>query len=137
MTVIDTGSYELSKKEQIIFVEAQGLFDEATFNSYLHDIKILIDDIKHQPWATLAVFNGNGIFTPEAEQALIEITRQRTRNNMVAVATVIKQSYQADLQQMQLTRIYQSCNVVFNFFSDEKVAEEWLNSFMMTDKATA
>lgn len=137
MTLANNGSYEISQKEQIIFVEAQGQFDEATFNSYMRDIKELIDDIKQEPWGTLAIFNGNGIFTPEAEQALIEITRQRTKNNMIAVATVIKKSYQADLQQMQLSRIYQSCNLVFNFFSDEKVAEQWLNSFIMNNKASA
>lgn len=135
MTNANHGSYNLSKTDNILVVEAQGPFDDITVNQYLNDIKVLIEDIKHEPWATLAIFKGNGIFTPEAEQALIDITRQRMQNNMIAIATVIQQSYQADLQQMQLTRIYQSCNVVFNFFSDASVAKNWLNGFLDDDKA--
>ena len=137
MNSISHGSYTLAKKDKILIVEAQGPFDEITVNQYLNDIKVVVEDMKHQPWATLAIFQGNGIFTPEAEQALIEITRQRMQNNMIAIATVIKQSYQADLQQMQLARIYQSCNIVFNFFSDENIAEKWLSSFLNTQQATA
>ena len=135
MTITSKGSYNLSKTDNILIVEAQGPFDDVTVNQYLTDIKVLIEDIKHEPWATLAIFKGNGIFTPEAEEALIDITRQRMQNNMIAVATVIQQSHQADLQQMQLTRIYQSCNVVFNFFSDATVAQAWLDSFLENNQA--
>ncbi|MGJ8691124.1 MAG: hypothetical protein ACSHW0_01435 [Thalassotalea sp.] len=130
MNLATHGSYKLSKTENILVVEAQGPFDEATINQYLSDIKALIEDIKHEPWGTLAIFSGNSIFTPDAEQALIEITRQRAQNNMIAIATVIKESYQADLQQMQLGRVYQACNISHNFFSSEQMAKNWLSGFL-------
>lgn len=129
------GSYRLSKTDNILRVEAQGPFDEVVINQYLADIKTLIEDIKHRPWATIAVFSGKGVFTPDAEQALIDITRHRAKNNMVAIATVFKESYQADLQQIQLARIYQSCNLAHNFFSNEQYAEAWLAEFLAENSA--
>ena len=135
MNLAPQGSYKLSKTDNILIVEAQGPFDEETINQYLHDIKTLVEDIKDKPWGTLAIFSGNGIFTPDAEQALIEITRQRAQNNMIAIATVIKESHQADLQQMQLSRVYQACNISASFFSSEEMAKRWLTSFLDINQA--
>ena len=135
MNLPTNGSYRLAKTGNILIVNAQGPFNDITVNQYLTDIKVVIEDIKHAPWATLAIFTGNGVFTPEAEQALIDITRHRIKNNMVAIATVIKQSHQADLQQMQLTRIYQSCNIIYNFFAGDISAKLWLDDFLNNNRA--
>ena len=130
MKVAAEEHYKLSKDNNILTVEVDGHFNEESVNQYSNDIKKLIDDIKHQPWATLVIFNGSSLFTPEAEEALVEITHQRVKNNMAAIAVVIKQSYQADMQQMQLTRIYQNCNIKYHFFSDDKIANSWLCSLV-------
>lgn len=130
MKVATEEHYKLSKEDHVLTVEVDGHFNEQTINQYLDDIKQLIDDIKHEPWATLVIFKGSSLFTPEAEEALIDITHQRVKNNMAAIAVVITQSYQADLQQMQLTRIYQNCNIKYHFFSDAKMANTWLCSLV-------
>ena len=120
--------YQFSQDDNILTVTAQGHFNEETIQQYLNDMQMLIDEIKHNPWATLTIFKGSSIFTPEAEQALIHITQERIRNNMNAIAIVLQQSSQADLQQMQLTRVYQQCKIQYNFFSDTKTAKTWLSS---------
>ncbi len=130
MEAVTSEQYSLSQSGNILTVELTGHFNEETVSRYQNDNKHIIDNIKHQPWATLVIFNGSSLFTPEAEEALVGITLERIKNNMVAIAVVLKQSYQADLQQMQLTRIYQSCNIKYHFFSDEKMANTWLCSLV-------
>ena len=131
MTLPTEGQYRLSKSGNILIIEAQGPFNETTVNQYLVDIKLAVEDLKHSPWATLAIFSGKGIFSPDAEQIIIDITRQRMQNNMVAVATVLTQSAQIDILQMQLNRIYQACNIVANFFPDSRSALQWLDDYLV------
>lgn len=131
------GSYSLSVNNNILIVKAEGPFDEETIKQYLLDSQAATEEINHEPWAILTTFSGKGILTPEAEQALIDITKERQKNNLTAVTVVIKNNLQADLQQIQLARIYQSCNITANFFSDEDRAYQWLNSFMSKQKAVS
>ncbi len=49
---------------------------------------------------------------------------------MIAIATVISNSPYVDILQMQLQRIYQSCAIKFNFFSNPEHAQNWLDSFI-------
>ena len=86
--------------------------------------------MRENPWASLISFKGNGVFTPDTEQSLIETTHYRVENGMVAIAAVIINSAHADTLQMQLQRIYQGCSVQFNFFSDTRNAKIWLDSFI-------
>lgn len=131
------GSYSLSVKNNILIVNAEGPFDEETIQQYLLDSKAATEEIQHQPWAILTTFSGKGVLTPEAEQALINITKERKKNNLMAVTVVIKNNLQADLQQTQLARIYELCHVTANFFSNETTAYQWLNSFMSKQKAVS
>lgn len=128
------GSYSFSINNNILIVNAEGPFDEETIQQYLLDSKAATEKIQHEPWAILTTFSGKGVLTPEAEQALINITKERKKNNLMAVTVVIKNNLQADLQQTQLARIYELCHVTANFFSNEKTAFQWLNSFMSKQK---
>ena len=49
---------------------------------------------------------------------------------MIANATVIMNSNNADLQQMQLRRIYQTTDITFHVFSDNNSAKEWLTDYL-------
>jgi hypothetical protein len=83
-----------------------------------------------KPWGSLITFRGNSIFTPEAEQQLKETTQYRQNKGMIAIAVVILNSAYADMQQMQLQRIYHDCQIDFHVFSDSDSATTWLNSFI-------
>lgn len=131
------GSYSFSINNNILIVNAEGPFDEETIQQYLLDSKAATEKIQHEPWAILTTFSGKGVLTPEAEQALINITKERKKNNLMAVTVVIKNNLQADLQQTQLARIYELCHVTANFFSNEKTAFQWLNSFMSKQKTAS
>ncbi|WP_114326278.1 hypothetical protein [Candidatus Colwellia aromaticivorans] len=126
------GSYRLEQQNNILLIDIdeQGTFNDVVSKQYHNDIKIITQKMRNNPWASLITFKGNGVFTPETEQNLIETTHYRVENGMVAIAAVIIDSAYADTLQMQLQRIYQGCSVQFYFFSDTKNAKIWLDSFI-------
>lgn len=124
------GSYTIEQQNNILLVNAEGPFNEITTEQYHQDIKLITEKMKKAPWASLVSFKGNCVFTPEAEQILMETTQFRIENGMVAVAGVIINSAYADILQMQLQRVYQNCGIQFNFFSNAEHAQNWLNSFI-------
>jgi len=124
------GRYIIEQKENILLVDAQGPFNEVTAEKYHQDIKQLTEKMTGEPWGSLITFRGNSVFTPEAEQQLKETTQYRQQKGMIAIAVVILNSAYADMQQMQLQRIYHDCQIEFHVFSDSESATTWLNSFI-------
>lgn len=124
------GSYTIETQGNILFVDARGPFNEVTLTNYQLAMKEVCRLMNGHPWASLVTYHGNGIFTPEAEASLIEITKYRVKHGMVANASVIINCSHADLQQMQLRRVYQSASLPFHVFSDIDSAKVWLNEFL-------
>jgi hypothetical protein len=126
------GTYRIEQQNNILWIDIdeQGAFDDIVSEQYHKDIKVMTQKMRENPWASLISFKGNGVFTPDTEQSLIETTHYRVENGMVAIAAVIINSAHADTLQMQLQRIYQGCSVQFNFFSDTRNAKIWLDSFI-------
>lgn len=124
------GSYSITQKNNILLIDAQGPFNDVVSEQFHQEIKVITKEMSKSPWASLVSFKGNSIFTPEAELKLIETTQYRIENGMVAVAAVLIDSAYADILQMQLQRIYQRCNIQFNFFSNAEHAKKWLDSFI-------
>jgi hypothetical protein len=130
MQLAEHGSYTITPQGNILVVDAHGPFNEVTAADYVQDMYDACEKFASETWGLLVTFYGNSVFTPEAEQALIEVTRYRIKRGMIANASVILESSSADLQQMQLRRIYQSCNLTFHVFSDIYSARNWLESFV-------
>lgn len=124
------GSYIIEQQNNILLIDAQGPFNEETTEQYHQDIKLITKKMSGSPWASLVSFKSNSVFTPDVEHKLIETNQYRVDHGMVAVAAVISNSAYADIIQMQLQRIYQSCSIQFNFFSDTDHAQKWLDSFI-------
>lgn len=124
------GSYVIEQQKNILLVDAQGPFNEVTAEKYHQDIKQVTESMSGEPWGSLITFRGNSIFTPEAEQQLKETTQYRQKKGMIAIAVVILNSAYADMQQMQLQRIYHDCEIAFHVFSNSNSASDWLNGFI-------
>ena len=122
--------YDIVKKGNILVVEVKSLYAGDIAKQYQQDMVDLTHTMNKAPWASLVTYHGSGVFTPEAEKHIVEITKFRVKHNMVANATVFLDSKQADLQQMQLSRIYASCRLPFYVFSDTQSAENWLKDFL-------
>ena len=124
------GSYVIEQKSNILLVDVQEPFNDVTAAKYHQDIKQLTEKMSGEPWGSLITFRGNSIFTPDAEQQLRETTQYRQKKGMIAIAVVILNSAYADMQQMQLQRIYHDCQIEFHVFSDRENASDWLNGFI-------
>ena len=135
MKLATHGSYKIEPHGNILVVDAHGPFNEVTAAAYVQEMYQACDQFADKTWGLLVTFYGNSIFTPEAEQALIDITKYRMKRGMIANASVIIESNSADIQQMQLRRIYQSCNLTFHVFSDIESARNWLSEFIESKSA--
>lgn len=124
------GKYAVKSHGNILVVDAHGPFNDITAAAYCEDMHKACENFSGQAWGLLVTFYGNSVFTPEAEQALIKITQYRMTRGMIATACVIIDSSSADIQQMQLRRIYQACNLTFHVFSDIDSARIWLQEFV-------
>ncbi|MEY8215566.1 MAG: hypothetical protein RPR97_13915 [Colwellia sp.] len=124
------GSYVIEQKSNILMVDVQEPFNDVTAENYHQDIKQLIEKMNGEPWGSLITFRGSSVFTPDAEQQLRETTQYRQEKGMIAIAVVILNSAYADMQQMQLQRIYHDFQIEFHVFSDSEIATDWLNDFI-------
>jgi len=130
MEYLAHGRYIIEQKDNILLVDAQGPFNDITAAKYHQDIKQVTEKMSGEPWGSLITFRGNSVFTPDAEQQLRETTQYRQKKGMIAIAVVILNSAYADMQQMQLQRIYHDCQIEFHVFSDSESATTWLNGFI-------
>ena len=131
MKMTTHGSYSIEKKGDILIIKAKGPFhDNDVIEQYTQDMIKATQLFEDKAWASLVIYDGSGIFSPEAEKELVQITQYRVKHGMIANASVIQNCPQADLQQMQLRRIYQSVNLTFHVFSDPYSATEWLDEFL-------
>lgn len=130
MQVETKGSYRININESILEIEAHGPFDNDALKRYQHEIKNMVGYFNQRPWGSLVVYHGNGIFSPEAELTLIEVTKYRIEHGMIANASVILNSQHADLQQMQLQRVYQESKLPFHVFSNIEHAKDWLIDYV-------
>ncbi len=130
MQYSEHGHYTIEHQGNILLVDAQGPFNEESAKHYHHDVTQLVEKMSGEPWGSLITFRGNSVFTPDAEQQLAQTTRYRQEKGMIAIAVVILNSAYADIQQMQLQRIYRDCQISFHVFSDIDSAKTWLNDFI-------
>ena len=124
------GSYNLNFKNNILHIEAEGPFNENILERFHHDTHQIIKQHSTKQWASLVTYRGNGIFTPDAEKALVKLMKHRAKNGMVANASVLKESIHPDLQQTQLSRVYQAAKIRSHFFSEERSAKNWLKEYL-------
>lgn len=130
MKLASHGSYRIVKENNILVVDARGPFNEETANNYVNEMYQACEAFDGKPWGLLVTFYGTSVFSPDAEKALIDVTKYRMKHGMIANASVIIDSNSADIQQMQLRRVYQTCNLTFHVFSDIVSAKRWLVDFV-------
>lgn len=130
MNLDSHGHYKLEQRNRILLIDAIGPFNEEIVEKFQKEVKSWEDALSQSPWGSLVIYRGNSIFTPDAEELLINATKARMEKGMIANASVILESTHADLQQMQLRRVYAACQLPFFVFSDINTAESWLTEFI-------
>ncbi|SET72279.1 hypothetical protein [Thalassotalea agarivorans] len=128
--MLKEGTYKLNVTDNILFVEARGPFDEDVVKQFSQEAQSSAHQFNGRRWGSIVTYYGKGIFTPDAEEALISLTKHRVEHGMVANASILLETNHGDLQQMQLQRVYQACNVQFHTFCDKQSATDWMQTFL-------
>lgn len=129
------GEYSIASQSNILQVDAFGPFNNSVTEQYIDDMYQACEQFSSEPWGLLISFHGNSVFSPEAEAALIKVNRYRVKHGLIASASVLIDSSTADIQQLQLRRIYQACNITFYVFSDVDSAKSWLEQHLKQTRA--
>ncbi|MBA6328267.1 hypothetical protein H4J46_10005 [Colwellia sp. MB02u-6] len=130
METIVEDKYSIASRSNILQVEAFGPFNAHVTEKYINDMYGACEQFSGKPWGLLITFYGNSVFSPEAEEALIKVNKYRVKHGLIANASVLIDSSTADIQQLQLGRIYQACNITFYVFSDIDNAKSWLEEYL-------
>lgn len=136
MTVTKQKDYAIKLIDNILHVQLTGPFSEEIVKKFDAEINLCIEGAD-KPWASLTTYCGNGVFTADAEQALIKMIDHRIAKGMVANASIIQDSHHTDVQQMQLHRVYSHSDIPFHVFSDPLCAKEWLEEYLNEQKHQA
>ncbi|MGB1263296.1 MAG: hypothetical protein ACPG52_10325 [Cognaticolwellia sp.] len=130
METIEHEKYSIKSQANILQVDAFGPFSDHVTEKYIDDMYGACEHFSGQPWGLLIAFYGNSVFSPEAEEALIKVNKYRVKQGLIANASVLIDSSTADIQQLQLRRIYQACDITFYIFSDIDSAKSWLEEVL-------
>jgi hypothetical protein len=130
MQTAQQGNYKATQENNMLLIDMKGPFSELVIKKYKDEMVKLCDNFQQSHWGSVITYYGNSLFSPEDERSLTELTQYREERNMIANATVIINSTNADLQQLQLRRIYQTTNITFHVFSDVNSAKEWLADYL-------
>jgi len=119
------GEYRLTLKNNLLILEATGPFNLQYVDRLVHDIQCKVSHIK-KPWGQITVFNNDSIFVPDAFLKLKSSMQQRKESGLKVVAVILREPQCSFLIRSQISEIYQSAQIPFQFFDNFSEAEHWI-----------
>ncbi|WP_281559584.1 hypothetical protein [Thalassomonas sp. RHCl1] len=126
----EPGSYTIEHQDNILASTVRGPLTPPILEQYQLDMRNACEKFHGKTWGALVTYYGGDLLTQDTEETLLNIAKHRIRHGMVANATVILESKHTDLQQMQLKRIYQNCQLEFHVFTNTEIARNWLSQYL-------
>jgi len=120
------GTFIVTKKANILEVDATGPFNQGAVDCYQSDVLALVQEIKGG-WGQIAYINENCLYTPGAEQQMYRFTKMRKELGLQAIALVFVDHNSMQIVRDKIADFYQSLAVSYHFFTDKLQAEEWLD----------
>lgn len=118
------GVYSLKVEEQVLIVDATGPFNDELVVSYNHALESCIQKLESTCWGQIVTLHDQSLFTPDAEQTLINSLKKRKARGLRASAVVCNSPY--SIVQSQIGRIYSNADIIHGFYGDEEEALLWL-----------
>ena len=118
------GVYSLEVKDQVLIVDATGPFNDELVMCYQNELETCIAQLETSCWGQIVTLHAQSLFTPEAEQSLINSLKHRKSRGLKASAVVSDSPY--SLVRIQISRIYNQAGVAHDFFENEEHAFNWL-----------
>jgi len=120
------GKFIVTRKANILEVDATGPFNQAAVNCYQSDLLTLVTEIKGG-WGQIVYMHENCLYTPGAEQQMYSFTKMRKDLGLQAIALVFVDNNTMQIIKDKVADFYQSLAVTYHFFTDKSQAKEWLD----------
>ncbi len=122
------GSYSIKIKDHILIIDAKGPFNIELVTHYHIELNASIELLaqSNQPWSQIVILHEESLFTPEAEQKLIDSNRWRKTKGLSYCALVLVNPVGSKLITSQMTHIYRDAGIQMRIFDQIMTAKEWL-----------
>lgn len=127
MTFEEHGAFKIELVDSLLFVDAQGPFNEELIKRYKADLESKIQALEHASWCQIITLHDMSVFTPEAESALTNTLINRKSRGLIASAVIISDVDYQDLVCSQMSRCYHTARVEHEYFTSLSQAKEWVN----------
>lgn len=123
------GEFTLQIKDNILLVDATGPFNEETASQYVSQYQDYI--IRYQPKLQLSQLHGSSIFSPEIEEALVQLHQWSAQRGLRAEAVLLDTDpNERAILTMQAKNIFADIQTTYKLFYSKEEAMTWLHSFL-------
>lgn len=127
------GSFRLWTEDQILCADAEGPFNEEVILEFRNALEEHVARLVGSPWGWVSTLHGLSVFTPEAEQAILETVRWRVSKGMRCAANVLMSTEAGDLERVQISRVYDQIGIDYAFFENFEDAAVWVQQRLDQD----
>jgi hypothetical protein len=120
------GEFRLVKKEQIIFIESKGPFNQEAVDLYALQMNEIMESFDGY-WGQIITLHQDSLFTPQAEQSMKQALLYRKANGLAASAVIIHDDKARFIIQHQISRVYDEVGVEYAYIDCVDEAMRWMN----------
>ena len=128
------GYYQIERLDTLLRLTiAEGINRELVLQ-YQKDVARHVEALRGQHWGVHLIIDGNVLMTPEAAEALIEITRSHQPLGRCGTATQLRHGSVSGLLKAFWGNIYQASGIPYAFFENRADAEQWLQQQIVSEQ---
>ncbi|WP_157470762.1 hypothetical protein [Colwellia sp. PAMC 20917] len=126
MNFTEHGLFKVKIEGKILLIDAIGPFNEELIIKYKGALESCIQNLEVSKWNQIIILHKLSLFTPEAEQALIQTLNNRRARGLIACAIIFVDVEGESLIKAQMSHCYNKTDVKHQFMSSIDDAKKWL-----------
>lgn len=127
MRFSEHGVFEVLISNDTLIVDATGPFNAELINHYENALDSCIQKLEGTVWDQIVILHNNSLFTPDAEQKLIQTLINRRERGLRASAVILKDADYSFVLKEQMSRCYKLAGIQYDFFAGADEARIWFN----------
>ena len=128
MNFKEHGVFEIKIEGKLLLINATGPFNQELIIKYQRALGSCIPNLEGSKWNQIVTLHQLSVFTPEAEQALIQTLINRKARGLVACAVILLDIEVETLIKTQISNCYNKAGVKHQFTSSIDDAKKWLET---------
>lgn len=131
------GQINLSTENGLLIIKATGPANVEMVNSYRQQVSTFHQELKHTPWGSVVILQGEPFITPDASDNLVLGIKAAQKLNLTATAVVIINDDYPNMSKDFWQNIYKQTSLPFQFFNDTGKAKNWVKEQLKQLKHTS